>query len=60
MSATSEITITKISSAVFKFVALGFVFVVPATYAISIQLLGVILITWILYKLAARLILTGT
>src|SRR5215831_2889242 len=44
-SATSEIRITKISSTVFKFVALGFVFVVPATYAISLQLLGGILIT---------------
>ena len=30
-----EIRITKISSTVFKFVALGFVFSVPATYAIS-------------------------
>jgi SSS family solute:Na+ symporter len=48
MSATSEIRITKISSTVFKFVALGFVFVVPATYAISLQLLGVILIIQIL------------
>ncbi|MFZ0514977.1 MAG: hypothetical protein WAM14_25485, partial [Candidatus Nitrosopolaris sp.] len=41
----SEIRITKISSTVFKFVALGFVFTVPATYAISLQLLGGILIT---------------
>jgi len=48
MSATSEIRITKISSTIFKFVALGFVFVVPATYAISLQLLGVILIIQIL------------
>jgi solute:Na+ symporter, SSS family len=48
MSASSEIRITKISSTVFKFVALGFVFVVPATYAISLQLLGVILIIQIL------------
>jgi solute:Na+ symporter, SSS family len=44
-SATSEIRITKISSIVFKFVALGFVFTIPATYAISLQLLGGILIT---------------
>jgi SSS family solute:Na+ symporter len=44
-SATSEIRITKISSTVFKFVALGFVFTIPATYAISLQLLGGILIT---------------
>ena len=44
-SATSEIRITKISSTVFKFIALGFVFTIPATYAISLQLLGGILIT---------------
>jgi len=44
----SEIRITKISSTIFKFVALGFVFTVPATYAISLQLLGGILIAQIL------------
>src|SRR5712692_7593577 len=44
----SEIRITKISSTVFKFVALGFVFTIPATYAISLQLLGGILIIQIL------------
>lgn len=44
----SEIKITKISSTVFKFIALGFVFLVPATYAISLQLLGGILIAQIL------------
>jgi solute:Na+ symporter, SSS family len=44
----SEIRITKISSTVFKFIALGFVFAVPATYAISLQLLGGILIAQIL------------
>ena len=48
MPASSEIRITKVSSTVFKFVALGFVFVVPATYAISLQLLGGILIVQIL------------
>jgi solute:Na+ symporter, SSS family len=48
MSASSEIIITKISSTAFKFVALGFVFIVPATYAISLQLLGGILIVQIL------------
>jgi len=48
MSASSEIRITKISSTAFKFVALGFVFTVPATYAISLQLLGGILIVQIL------------
>lgn len=48
MPASSEIRITKISSTAFKFVALGFVFIVPATYAISLQLLGGILIVQIL------------
>jgi SSS family solute:Na+ symporter len=48
MPASSEIRITKISSTAFKFIALGFVFVVPATYAISLQLLGGILIVQIL------------
>ncbi len=48
LSDNSEVRITKIASTVFKFVALGFVFVVPATYAISLQLLGGILITQIL------------
>jgi SSS family solute:Na+ symporter len=45
---SSEIRITKISSTVFKFIALAFVFVVPATYAISLQLLGGVLIAQIL------------
>ncbi len=48
LSDSSEIRITKIASTVFKFVALAFVFVVPATYAISLQLLGGILIAQIL------------
>jgi solute:Na+ symporter, SSS family len=48
MSAISEIRITKISSTIFKFVALGFVFATPGTYAISLQLLGGLLITQIL------------
>ena len=47
-SAISEIRITKISSTIFKFVALGFVFATPGTYAISLQLLGGLLITQIL------------
>jgi solute:Na+ symporter, SSS family len=47
-SAKSEIRITKISSTAFKFIALGFVFTIPATYAISLQLLGVILVIPIL------------
>ena len=48
LSNSSEIRITKLSSTVFKFVALAFVFSVPATYAISLQLLGGILIAQIL------------
>ncbi len=48
ISGSSEVRITKISSTVFKFVALAFVFVVPATYAISLQLLGGVLIAQIL------------
>lgn len=48
LSDKSEIRITKISSTAFKFVALGFVFSVPATYAISLQLLGGIIIVQIL------------
>jgi solute:Na+ symporter, SSS family len=48
MPTSSEIRITKVSSTAFKFIALGFVFVVPATYAISLQLLGGILIVQIL------------
>jgi solute:Na+ symporter, SSS family len=48
ITARSEIRITKVSSTIFKFIALAFVFVVPATYAISLQLLGGILITQIL------------
>jgi SSS family solute:Na+ symporter len=48
LSDKSEIKITKVSSTAFKFIALGFVFSVPATYAISLQLLGGILIVQIL------------
>ena len=48
LSSKSEIRITKMSSTVFKFIALAFVFSVPATYAISLQLLGGILIIQIL------------
>ena len=44
LSPTSEARLAKILSTVFKFVALAFVFVVPPTYAIQLQLLGGILI----------------
>ena len=50
-SASSEIRITKISSTVFKFVALGFVFTIPATYAISLQLLGGL---WSVYQIIKK------
>ncbi len=39
-----EVQIAKWGSAVFKFIALGFVFITPLTYAIQLQLLGGILI----------------
>ncbi|BBD73870.1 hypothetical protein HS1genome_2259 [Sulfodiicoccus acidiphilus] len=41
----TETALAKIISTVFKFVALAFVFVVPATYAIQLQLLGGVLVT---------------
>ncbi len=44
MKAETETKLAKVFSAVFKFVALGFVFIVPLTYAIQLQLLGGILI----------------
>lgn len=44
MSPESETRWAKWASVVFKFLALGFVFFVPATYAIELQLLGGILI----------------
>ncbi len=44
MKPETETKLAKIFSAVFKFVALGFVFIVPLTYAIQLQLLGGILI----------------
>ncbi|MFB6469899.1 MAG: sodium:solute symporter [Vulcanisaeta sp. AZ3] len=40
-----ETRVAKWASVIFKFLALGFVFVVPATYAIWLQLLGGIIIT---------------
>ncbi|EZQ10610.1 sodium:solute symporter [Candidatus Acidianus copahuensis] len=40
-----EARLAKWISTAFKFIALGFVFVVPATYAIQLQLLGGILVT---------------
>src|SRR5437870_10821544 len=46
-----ESQITKWASAIFKFIALGFVFAVPATYAIQLQLLGGVLILQLLPSL---------
>lgn len=48
LSQRSEIRLTKWASTIFKFVALAFVFTVPASYAISLQLLGGIIIVQIL------------
>jgi len=44
LSPEAETKLAKLLSVIFKFVALGFVFAVPATYAISLQLLGGIII----------------
>ena len=44
----TETGIAKWASAIFKFIALGFVFAVPATYAIQLQLLGGVLILQLL------------
>ncbi|MDG6999706.1 MAG: sodium:solute symporter [Nitrososphaerota archaeon] len=46
-----EASIAKWASAAFKFIALGFVFAAPATYAIQLQLLGGILIIQLLPSL---------
>jgi len=46
-----ESQIAKWASAIFKFIALGFVFAVPATYAIQLQLLGGVLILQLLPSL---------
>lgn len=44
LGAKLETTTTKWFAVLFEFIALGFVFVVPATYAIQLQLLGGIII----------------
>jgi SSS family solute:Na+ symporter len=48
MGHATETRVAKWASAVFKFIALGFVFVAPATYAIQLQLLGGVLIIQLL------------
>ncbi len=47
----TETRIAKYSSIVFKFLALGFVFVIPSTYAVQLQLFGGVLILQILPSL---------
>lgn len=51
LRAKTETDIAKWASVVFKFLALGFVFIVPETYAIELQLLGGIIILQILPSL---------
>ncbi len=51
LSPKRESQIAKWASAIFKFIALGFVFAVPATYAIQLQLLGGVLILQLLPSL---------
>ncbi|MDG6908240.1 MAG: sodium:solute symporter [Nitrososphaerota archaeon] len=48
LSAKRETDIAKWSSVAFKFIALAFVFIVPASYAIELQLLGGIVILQLL------------
>jgi solute:Na+ symporter, SSS family len=48
MAHDTETRIAKWASAVFKFIALGFVFTVQATYAIQLQLLGGVIIIQLL------------
>ncbi len=51
LAAKAETDIAKWASVAFKFLALGFVFIVPATFAIELQLLGGIMILQILPSL---------
>ncbi len=51
LASKTETKIAKWASIVFKFLALAFVFIVPATYAIELQLLGGIIILQILPSL---------
>jgi len=48
MNPRRETSLAKWISAIFKFLALAFVFIVPATYAVQLQLLGGIIITQLL------------
>ena len=50
-TSVGEARISKWASVVFKFVALGFVFAVPSTYAVQLQLLGGVLILQLLPSL---------
>lgn len=51
MAPATETRIAKWASVVFKFLALGFVFVIPSTYAVQLQLFGGVLILQILPSL---------
>ncbi len=48
LSPKGETRVAQVFAVVFKFLALGFVFIIPATYAIQLQLFGGILILQIL------------
>lgn len=51
LSPEAETRIAKYASIVFKFLALGFVFVIPSTYAVQLQLFGGVLVLQILPSL---------
>jgi solute:Na+ symporter, SSS family len=68
MPPRTETTIAKWASVAFKFIALGFVFIIPSTYAIQLQLFGGVLILQILpalffglfsYRLEKYALMTG-
>ncbi len=48
LTSAQETKVAQVFAVVFKFLALGFVFIIPATYAIQLQLFGGILILQIL------------
>ena len=48
MTDKQETKVAQVFAVVFKFLALGFVFVIPATFAIQLQLFGGILILQVL------------
>jgi SSS family solute:Na+ symporter len=56
MTPSGETRTAQVFAVVFKFVALGFVFIIPATFAIQLQLFGSILVLQILPAFAFGLI----